>query len=156
VLEPDPNSQGVQGGPMKIIDLNVHRLARQTEGLPLATAKPDYRKSICAEVVEIVDKSGKANGHPDEGTWATALQGATSEALWSWPRMNHPGMENSCSRNVSPASLMPNGPRNRQPRRMIRVPDDDHIPESNMNSSTPFNMVRHRARFRALWPLIPT
>ncbi|KAK7888053.1 hypothetical protein LTR67_009448 [Exophiala xenobiotica] len=89
-------------------------------------------------------KSGKAEGHPDEVTWAAALQGAISKALWSWPRMNHPGMENSCSRNASPDSLMPNGPRNRQPRRMIGVPDDDRIPKSNMNSSTPFHTVRYR------------
>jgi hypothetical protein len=56
VPEPDPSSQGVESGLMKIIDLNVRQLARQAEGFPLATPKPDYRKSTFAEVVGIVDK----------------------------------------------------------------------------------------------------
>ncbi|KAJ9494909.1 hypothetical protein H2202_009614 [Exophiala xenobiotica] len=113
----------------------------------------DYEKAM--EDIKAY-KSGKAEGHPDEVTWAAALQGAISKALLSWLRMNHREIEISCSRNLSPDSLMPNEPRNRQRRRMIGTPNDDHIPESNMNSFTPFHMIRHRARFRALWPLIPT
>jgi hypothetical protein len=101
-------------------------------------------------------KGGKAKGHLGKASWAAALQGATSKALLSWLRMNHREIEISCSRTISPDSLMPKEPRNRQRRRMIGIPDDDHIPESNMNSPTPFHMIRHRARFRALWPLIPS
>ncbi|KAK5452991.1 hypothetical protein LTS15_007140 [Exophiala xenobiotica] len=95
-------------------------------------------------------KSDKAEGHPDEVTWAAALQGATCEALSSWLPMDHHKNKQLCLKNIS--SILPMS--NWHSRGMIEVPDHDRIPESNNDRYGPFHMVRHRARFRALWPLI--
>jgi len=133
VPEPDPNSQGLENALMKNINLTADRFARQLEGLLLATAKPGCGKSNFAGFFAKFEALSHRRLH-----------------------MGHHGGVRLYSRKVSSDPPMFNEPPNWHRRRMIEVPNDDHIPESNMDSSTPFHMVRHRARFRALWPLIPS
>lgn len=126
-------SLDVEGEPMMNTEVNIHRSARQNEGLPSETANPGCEKSTSAE--------------------SFATFGILSHC---WLPMDHHGDDRSSSTNICSHSLMSNDPLNWHRRKMIKVPDDDHIPEFNMDSSSPFHMVRHRARFRALWPLIPS